>query len=839
MVTLTIDGRDVTVTRGSTILEAARQLGIKIPTLCWLEKVSPTGACRICAVEIEGVDRTMTACNTPVKEGIKVTTQSDRLSEIRRKVMELMLVNHPLDCPVCDAAGECDLQNCTYAIEADKPGYSAVLERHKIRYDWPLIESDANRCILCEKCVKVDHEIVGCDAIRVVDHGDRTIIDTVDGKPLNCEFCGNCVGACPTGTLITKPFKFRGRPWSFTVTKSVCGFCSTGCQIEYHSRNNRVERVTSDDSTYNSGNLCINGRFGYSYLNAPGRLTIPMVNQSRSDWNSAMSFAVEKIREIGGEAFAAIGSPRITNEENFLFQKLVRKGVGSGNIDSEARLGFAQTRELLWKRLGGAGAGPAIDRIDKADAVIVIGSDLNAESTGVEYRTIKAATKNNARVILAHMRDVKLKKFANTHLKYKPGAEAAVVAALMKALIDNNALNEEFISSKTTGLESLKASLSSHTLASLSSAAGVPESALTQAAGYLKGKKNVMILFGADVIRGTNSTEAVNAIVDLALLLGAPGSENGGVMAIEQKNNIQGMLDMGISPDYLPGYHKCDKPGRDLWQIIDGIEQGVIKGLYVIGSDPLVSFPESARIKAAFKKLDLLIVQDIAESELAGMAHVLFPGAAAAEKSGTFTTPDNRVQCLTHAVSPPGEAREDWDIIAELYSRLSGEPHARKVSEVTEEIKREVVFYSGSCQVNDGRCSGLVKQLDAPHATFSFEALSSLKAGGSADSQLPFILSVGAIGFHNGTMSTRSENNLSVSESGYIEVSDDDAKRLAITDGMQIKVTGASSCVSGKAKVSSKLQPGLLFAPYHFKELPAASLLTRKGNLAGVKVEKA
>ncbi|GAM08992.1 NADPH-Fe(3+) oxidoreductase subunit alpha [Geobacter sp. OR-1] len=838
MVTLTIDGRDVTVAKGSTILEAARQIGITIPTLCWLEKVSPTGACRICAVEIEGVDRTMTACNTPVKEGIKVTTQSEKLTEIRRKVMELMLVNHPLDCPVCDAAGECDLQNCTYGLEANRPGYTANLERHQIRYDWPLIESDPNRCILCEKCVKVDHEIVGCDAIHVVNHGDNTIIDTIDAKPLNCEFCGNCVGACPTGTLISKPFKFRGRPWTFSVTKSVCGFCSTGCQIEYHSRNNRVERVTSDDSTYNSGNLCINGRFGYAYLNSPDRLTLPLVNGEKSDWNKAMAFAVQKINAIGGDAFAGIGSPRVTNEESFLFQKLLRRGIGTNNIDSEARFGFAQTKELLWKRLGGAGAGPTIDKIDHADAIIIIGSDLNAESTGVEYRAIKAATKNDARVLLAHSRDVKMKKFANTHLKYKPGAETALIAGLLKAVIDNNWENTEFVTARTSGIDTLKSSLAGQQLAALAATAGVSEADLKEAAAYLKGKKNVMILFGADVIRSSSATDAVNAIVDLALLLGAPAAENGGVIAIEQKNNIQGMLDMGVSPNFLPGYRQSDKPGKDLWQIMDAIEQGSIKGLYILGADPLASFPESGRIKAALAKLELLIVQDIASSELTEMAHVVFPGAAAAEKNGTFTTPDNRVQCLTRAVSPPGEAREDWDIIAELYNRLTAEPHARKISEVTAEIKTEVAFYTGSCQVVDGRCAGLVKQLDATPATFNFNGI-VIGASSAADSQLPLLLSVGAIGFHNGTMSTRSENNLSVSSQGYFEISEEDAQKLGVTDGASVKVSSPTAAVTGPAKVSGKLQPGLLFAPFHFRDLNAASLLKRNNNLASVKIEKA
>ncbi len=346
MVTLTIDGRDVTVAETSTILDAAAQLGIMIPTLCFLKKVSPTGACRICAVEVEGVGRPMTACNTPVKDGIRVTTQSEQLTTIRRKMVELLLVNHPLDCPVCDAGGECGLQDACYELGVARQEYAAFLERRQIRYDWSLLESDPNRCILCEKCVKVDHEIVGADAIAVVHCGEASIIDTVNGGPLNCEFCGNCIAACPTGTLISKPFKFRARPWALTITRSICPFCPVGCQITYHTRNGRVERVTSDDNTFNSGNLCINGRFGYTYNNSRDRLTVPLIRegniQVESDWQKAMQEAVARLKGVvtryGPDAVAGISSPRLTNEENFLFRKLMLDAIGTGNIDSEARL---------------------------------------------------------------------------------------------------------------------------------------------------------------------------------------------------------------------------------------------------------------------------------------------------------------------------------------------------------------------------------------------------------------------------------------------------------------------------------------------------------------------
>ena len=842
MVSLTIDGKIIEVEEGTTILDAAALLGITIPTLCWLQKVSPTGACRVCAVEIEGVDRTMTACNTPVKEGISVITQSERLAAIRRKVMELMLVNHPLDCPVCDAAGECDLQNACYGLGASKQEFSALLERRPIRYDWPLIESDPNRCILCEKCVKVDHEIVGCDAIAVVNRGEATIIDTVDGKPLNCEFCGNCVGACPTGTLISKPYKFRGRPWSFTVTKSICAFCACGCQLEYHTRNNRVERVTSDDSTYNSGNLCIHGRFGYGYLNSSRRLTAPLLKvgetQQATDWNNAISFVVQRLKQAvsvaGPAAVAGIGSPRVTNEESYLFQKLLRQAVGSNNIDSEARLGYARTQAILKERFGFTGASATIDRIDKASAILVLGCDLNAESTGIEYRVIKASTKNDARVVLANMRDVKLKKFANTHLAYRPGAELSLVLGLTKALLEEGGANRDFIAQSTSGFDAVKGSLETLQLAVLAEAAGVTEASLREAARHLAGRPDVAVIIGADMIRAADADTVVRAIADLALMLGVPAGKQGGIFPVDQKNNTQGMLDMGVSPDHLPGYRAAATAGKDLWQIVSGIEDGSICALYLLGCNPLVSFPDSDRVRKALQKLDLLIVQDVFASDLTAMAHVVLPGAAAAEKNGTFTTIDNRVQCLTRAVTPPGDAREDWDILGELFSRLTGERHAATIADVTAEMKAEAGIYGGDCSMVEGRCSGLAKVQGAAPAVYSFGSVPQAVPA----SATPMTLLVGPTGFHNGTMSTFSDNNLTVGPGGFVEIAASDAARLGIGDGAPVRVTADKGSIVGKAKVSTKIREGLLFAPQHFAELNACALLSGATNTVGVRVEK-
>jgi len=842
MVSLTIDGKSVQVEAGSTILEAAATVGIKIPTLCWLQKISPTGACRVCAVEVEGVDRTMTACNTPVKEGIQVTTSSPALEGMRQKIMELMLVNHPLDCPVCDAAGECDLQDSCYGLGVTKQPFSALLERRPIRYDWRLLESDPNRCILCEKCVKVDHEVVGCDAIAVVNKGEATIIDTVDGAPLDCEFCGNCIAACPTGTLISKPFKFKGRPWDFTRVQSVCAFCGVGCQIEYHAKKGRVERVTSEDTTFNSGNLCINGRFGYKYLSSPDRLTEPMLRGkggvlASCDWDSALSEASSKLKGIieknGAAAVAGLGSPRVTNEESFLFQKFLRVAVGTNNIDSEARLGFAPAQSQLLRRFGFSGASARIDRLDSAQAILVIGTDLNAEATGAEYRVIKAATKHDAKLVLVNMRDVKLKKFANLHLKNLPGRELALIQGLMKALLE------------TAGVlpaagEKIKAELAASTLAELAAQCGVAESAFRDAALLIAGKSRVAIVFGSDLMRASDAATKIQALADLAALTGAAAEGGGGVFPIDAKNNTVGLLDMGVSPDLLPGLQGFSEgapfsklwgkelpatPGKDLWGIVEGIEQGSIRALYLLGCD-LAGFPDNARIRKALAKLELLIVQDIFEGDSLEFAHVVFPAAAAAEKSGSFTTLDNRVQPISKAIAPPGDARSDAEIIAALYARLTSSIQPAGCAE----IMKEMVLLSQSYAFEGGAVvkgvAGAAPGAPAPAVKGAVAALPK------------FQLLVGPIGFHNGTSTTRSENNLVVSPAGYLELHPSDAAALGVLEGGVVKVSSASGVLTAPAKISAKLQPGLLFAPSHFRELNANALLKGNCNLVEVKVER-
>ena len=828
--TVTIDGIQVTVPVGATILDAAAELGINIPTLCWLKKVSTTGACRVCIVKVEGVERFMTACNTPVKEGITVTTTSPELETARKKTLELMLVNHPLDCPVCDAAGECKLQDSCYSLKVDKNEYGAELERLPIRYDWKLLESDPNRCILCEKCVKVCREVVGREAIEIVDRGDNTIIDTLSRQPLDCDFCGNCIGACPTGTLISKPFKFRGRPWAFNVTPGICAFCSSGCQIEYHAKSGRIERVTSSDDGYNKGNLCVNGRFGYAAFNSAERLAAPLIKDSsgrlnKVSWDKALESAAVQLKNIaaasGGSAVAGIGSPRVTNEENYLFQKFLRGALGSNNIDSEARLGYLPAQVVQWKMLGYSGGTFGMEAIEKATAVVVIGADLKAESAGFAYRVIQAATKNDAKLVLAGSRASSMNKFANAFLQCRPGSEAWLVAGLNKALLAEGLASTADIAD----LADLKASLEALSFERITEVSGISEAQLRQAAALVCSGGRTAVIYGADVMRSADCSNAVAGSINLALLTGAVSATGAGIYPLDEKNNTQGMLDMGVCPEYLPGYRTYEHAaaaygsawnaavptiaGKDLFQIIDAIETGEIKALYVIGSDPLHFMPNRTRVMNALQKLELLVVQDLFLTDTAKMAHIVLPAATGAEKSGSFTSVDNRVQCFTAAVKPAGDARTDADILQALHSLAAPKAGTQSFDDLHHEISTLTNLYSEVCD-HDGCRMGRVKNRTT---TFICLPLAPLPLPSASR---PFALTSGPVLHHNGSITTRSENNLLVAGEAYVELSARDAAALGVNAGDALTVTSDSGSISLKARPSAQLQNGALFIPAHF-----------------------
>ncbi|PLX87159.1 MAG: NADH-quinone oxidoreductase subunit G [Desulfuromonas sp.] len=850
MVSLTIDGKQVSVPAETTILEAAQEVGIKIPTLCWLQKVSPTGACRICAVEIKGIERTMTACNTPVKDGIEVTTQSEALTKIRKQIMELILVNHPLDCPVCDAGGECDLQNTCYELEVNRQEFKAEDVNPETIDHWQLIQQVPNRCVMCEKCVKVCHEVVGASSLFVNEKGDRAFID----KDLeSCEFCGNCVSVCPTGTMISKPFKFKARPWALRKVPTVCTHCGSHCQIDLNVQGGEIFRVTSDDEgTTNNGNLCTAGFFGYGYINSPQRLQAPLVDQQPASWGVALGHVTDAIEQVigkhGAGAVAGLSSPRLTNEENYLFQKLFRAAIGSNNIDSEARYGALRALKGLDSVLGLHGASNLISSIGSAEAVLVFGADPTAEAPAIDWKIQEATRQKSGKLIVANMRKVKLQRFANSFLNYRPGSEIELANVLGRLLVDKGLVDEDYLNRAVGNLDELKSHLAGVDLAQAVAATGIELAQLEEAAQMLGTASTVALIFGADISKSERGEEKAAAIANLAILTGTLRGEAGGLFPLDEKGNMQGLLDMGVYPEALPGFlpyaehssafgkawnAELPKGGLDADGILQGMENGQVRFLYLAATNPL-SFPNASRWRKALEKVDCLVVQDILPNELTELATVVLPGTTFAEKSGSVTSLDHRVRPLERGIRPVGDAREDWEIFADLYARLTKTPLTISRSDILSEVSGLSGLYGDICFVGNDRTRPCLKQPFSPaDKSFTYRAVS-----GSEPVEGLQLLSGKSI-FHFGTTSTWSDSQLELVPEGKIEINPEDASTAGVKDCEAVKLSSSTGVAFGKVSLSESVPVGLLFAPYHFTEQGIQQLLQDGRNRSKVTISKA
>ena len=847
MVNLTIDGKSVSVPKNTTILEAARQVDIHIPTLCWLEKVSTTGACRVCAVEIEGIDRPMTACNTPVKEGINVTTQSEKLARSRRQIMELILVNHPLDCPVCDAGGECDLQDVCYELGVTRQEFMADDVNPETINRWPLIQQVPNRCILCEKCVKVCHELIGADALFVNDKGDRAFIDK---KVENCTYCGNCVAVCPTGTMISKPYKFKARPWTLNKIPSVCTYCPSQCQIDLNVRDNEVLRVTSnDEGTTNKGTLCVGGFFGYGYINHKKRLTSPAVRQNAVSWDKAFDKVVSEIERIkdesGSAAIAGFSSPRLTNEENYLFQKLFRGAIGTNNIDSEARFGALRALSALDKGLGLHGASNRLTAIGDADAVLVFAADPSAEAPAVDWQIQDAVRRNNGKLVIANMRNIHLTQFAESQLNYNPGSEIALASGIGRLLLDRNHLDEDDLQRTVANFDELKTDLAAVDLEQVITATGLTREALEQAADIVGEAEKVVVIFGSDICKSALGTAKSAAVANLAILSGALRS-GGGVFPLDEKGNTQGVLNMGVYPENLPGFQpysenkdkfakawNCDLPdgGFDADAILQGIEAGTIRFLYLAATNPQ-SFPNSSRWLAALEKVEVLVIQDIFPSDITKLATVVLPGCSYAEKQGSFTSLDHVVRSFEQAIRPVGESREDLEIFAELYGRLNKTPYTLSRAGLLAEISELTTLYTDAELLDDERKTCLQSLPQVVDQGLKYQVI-------TADSAVEGLqLLTGTSAGHFGTTSIWAPAPLEVEPEGVLNLNIEDAKMAGVADGDTLKLTSPTGSTVGKVLINETVPQGLIFAPHNFTALGIQQLMADGDNLAAVEMTK-
>lgn len=811
MITLKINGQTVQIEKGATILAAAEKTGIRIPTLCYLKKISPTGACRICVVDVKGAEKPMASCHTPAEEGMEVSTESPRLSKIRKQVIELLLVNHPLDCPVCDAAGECDLQNICYEHDVTAQPFVAEDVNAAAITGWPLIEQVPNRCVMCEKCVKVCHEVVGADALWVNLKGDRAFIDKNLAK---CEFCGNCVQVCPTGTMISKPFKFQARGWELTKVPSTCTSCGSQCQIDLNVKNNRLFRVTSDEGTINDGTLCFNGFFGSDYVHSPLRLTAPLLksgnSQRRVGWDEALSAAATALQ--GGKV-AGIAGNRLTNEEAFLFQHLFRQGLGCNDLDSEARFGIQRAYDLLQRHFGMQGGTAGLGRIANAAAVLVIGADPTAEAPAVDWLTQQACRKNDGKMIVVNARTIKLSQYANIPMTCRPGSEGIVAGALARLILDQGLTDHSWLGAHVANLDELRVALAAVDIDQAAAACGVNRALLEEAADLLGRAPSVAIILGGDIYRESQFAGTLGAVLDLALVSGALQGAVGGLYPIGAGANSQGLLKMGVASDLLPGGQTATNKGRDLLEILSAIESGEISTLFVAGANPL-AFPESGRWKKALEKLETLIVQDCLASDFTEMAAIVLPGVTFVEKSGTVTSSAHRISPLVAALAPCGSARPDVQILGELLARVA--PQALlSPSRLSAEVDR---------------CSALPAQAGTLRA-----AAMPLAEPLSAP-----VLLAGKDLYYAAATNSSSAASHEVVPGGYIAINPADATALGVKAGEKLKVISNQGVLEGPAQLLATVPVGVCFVPYNCADVNVQEILPSFGsNTEGVAISKA
>ncbi len=809
MVNLTIDDKKVTAPKNATIFDAAKSAGIKIPILCHDKKLHPFGGCRMCLVEVEQMKgRLIPACTTPVTEGMTVTTTTPEIIKARKMVLELLLLKHPIDCPVCDAAGDCDLQNLTYEYKVNINKFTDEKFHHQIDYENPLIERDMNRCIHCGKCARICDEIVSFGAYTFINRGIEAKMGTEYDGPLNCEFCGSCVSVCPVGALVSRPFKFKARWWSMTKTKTVCSYCGTGCQLTLGVKDNKVLTTIYDENQgFHNGQLCTRGRFAYQFINSDKRLTTPLIRKNGSlveaSWDEALSVVAEHLREAKAadpDSVAGLVTPRLTNEELFLFGKLFRETIGTENIDHSAGYAHNALTSGAMESLGYAASPSTIADIQKADLLLVVKTDAYETHPVLGFEINLGVKRKDIDLRIVSDKRGKLSKLpkAKTYV-HKPGNEIVLLNALAKSIIDANLVDAS--ASNLPGFDGYKQSLEQYAPGKVAEACGMGADEITSlATDYAKaGKALILLPLGLGYV--AHGKELAQAVINLALLTGKIGKEGCGVLIMGEKNNSQGAVDMGVYP-------KAKR--NDAATILDSCAAGKVKVLYVAGENPVVSYPNRTKVTAAIDKAEFLVVQDLFLTETAEKAHVVLPACSFAEKDGTFTSVGRVVQRVNKAIKPIGLSRTDLEILSSLIGTLGGATYT-SASEVFAEIASKVSGYQGFSYEVLGE-NGQIVPVTTKAKFVQVEAAPLKEEAGK------FAMVTGSALYHCGTLSRYGEGPMHVCPEGYVELSRQDAALLKISENDVVNIKSSLGEIKLKVKVDVRMPQGVVFAPYHFAD---------------------
>lgn len=883
-ITLTIDSQQVKASPGMTVLEAARSAGIYIPTLCHHPDLTPTGSCRLCLVEIDGFRGHTTACTTRIAGGMEVRTDTPALHQSRRVTAELMLADHPSDCLICAQNTVCDLQKVAAYLGLDRIRFRRLAEVRPIDDSNPFFLRDPNKCILCGRCVQTCWSLQGVGAIEFLSRGYATEVGTFGRKPIydsTCESCGECGVRCPTGAIAR-----RERRQPAATVKTTCPYCGTGCQLVLGVRNDQIVWVDGDlDSPVNRGRLCVKGRFGQGFVNSADRLTAPLIKRDgefqEATWDEALGLVASKFKQYKPHEIAVVGSSRCSNEECYLAQKLARAVFGTNNVDNCARLCHAPTVTGLSKTFGTGGGTNPLSDIEDAACLFVIGSNTTSAHPVVGVKVRDAAAK--AKLIVADPRRIELTKRADLWLQQRPGTDVPLLMGMARVILEEGLHDAEFMAARCEGFEEFKQAAARFDLDTVERITGVPKEKVAEAARMYARNGPALIMYSLGITEHSHGTDNVTALAGLAMITGNVGKPSAGVMPMRGQNNVQGACDMGCIPGAYQGYqavtnseararHEAawgaklpDQPGLTLTEYFPRILEGEIKALYIVGLDPAYSLSNVNLVQEALQKAEFVVFQDIFLTGSAEFADVVLAASSYAEKWGTFTNLERRVQLIRPAIPPVGNSRPDWWITSQIAKRMGAKGFDyTHPSEIMEEIAELTPSFAGMSftRLEEGGiqwpCTGPdhpgtprlhVEKFNTPSGKGQLPALEYRAPAEEPDEPYPILLTTGRSLYHfHLAMTIRVPGLLELHPEEVVWINPKDAEQMGVTPGDPVTVASRRGELQVKAHVTEEIAPGQAFMTFHFYESPT-NVLTQQAfdpaaktpeyKVTAVRIEKA